>query len=70
MKAEFLKVSSAFEKGAYFESQVVLSNQSDRQEAYELVKKTIELLEAIGVKKKSQVDDLAGAKTLLASMGR
>lgn len=65
-KTEYAKAQDDVTRGSWFESQTALANQSDRQEALEIVRKTITQLEASGLGTKALKDDLANARKLLA----
>jgi len=64
-RTEFQKTSLIPDKNFYYESQVTLAPLTDRQEARDLVQKTMNRLEATGMTRKSHLQDLEFAQKLL-----
>ncbi|MBN1837161.1 MAG: hypothetical protein JW820_14995 [Spirochaetales bacterium] len=66
MTAGYRAAGDPMEKNSYYEATVTLKNQSDRDEAMELLTATIRELESLGRRTDGQEDDLGKAKELLA----
>lgn len=66
--AKYAAAKDAFEKGCLYEATVTLKNESDRQEAKEILQQVIEEMSQLPSLDAGQVKDLQTAKDLLKSL--
>ena len=67
MAAAYNSASDAMEKNFYYEGTVALKSVSDREDALEILTRTVRELESLGRRTAGQEDDLKEARELLAS---